>query len=57
MIDETLLLNKNIHQICYDIAKYEISCKKNLDSITIKFAINFYLKYIPTLVPVIPRLL
>ena len=46
MIDETLLLNKNIHQICYDIAKYEISCKKNLDSITIKFAINFYLKYI-----------
>ena len=46
MIDETLLLNKNIHQICYDIAKYEISCKKNINLITNKFTINFFLKYI-----------
>lgn len=46
MLDETLLLNKNIHQICYEIVKYEISCKKNTDLTIAKYVINFFLKYI-----------
>ena len=46
MIDETLILNKNIHQICYELVKYEISCKKNMDLIVNKYVINFFLKYV-----------
>lgn len=47
MIDESLILTQNIYQICYDIVKYEIKCKKKIDMRNVlKFVINIFHKYI-----------